>query len=164
MRTAHLLIVGDSILAEAAPECPFVETDDRIIWYRQDDPTVEDGCVMRDRNPYTDLIEVPDDFTVQDYYYPDDVITKKPVITPPPEVPEEVTMRQARLALLAAGRLGDVDTAIASLPSPQKEEAQIEWDYSNAVQRNRPFVLQLGQALGLSSSDLDKLFITASTL
>lgn len=160
MKTVHVLIVGENILAEG----PFTETDDRIIWYKQDDPTVEDGSVMRDQNPYTILLDVPDDFTVMDYYYPNDVVTRKPIFTPQPEVPQAVTMRQARLALLAAGRLGDVDTAIASLPSPQKEEAQIEWDYSNSVERDRPFVLQLGQALGLSSADLDQLFIKAATL
>ena len=43
-------------------------------------------------------------------------------------VPHEVSMRQARLALLARGVLGQVDAAIESLPRPDREAARIEWD------------------------------------
>lgn len=79
-------------------------------------------------------------------------------------VPEFVTMRQARLALLAAGKLSQVDAAINSLPEPQKSEAKIEWEYSGEVVRNKPFVKSLGDALGLSDADLDALFIEAVKL
>lgn len=80
------------------------------------------------------------------------------------DVPEVVTMRQARLALLQVGLLAAVATAIAALPSPQKEAATIEWEYSQTVERHRPFVLTLGAALGLTSSQLDDLFALAATL
>lgn len=79
-------------------------------------------------------------------------------------VPERVTMRQARLALLGAGLLSSVNAAIDSLPEPAKSAALIEWEYSSEVWRNRPFVQQLGGALGLSSAQLDALFIQAATL
>ena len=79
-------------------------------------------------------------------------------------IPQEVTMRQARLALLENGLLANVQPAINSLPEPDKTKAQIEWDYSNALQRSNPFVAVLGSALGLSSQDLDDLFIQASAL
>ena len=79
-------------------------------------------------------------------------------------VPEVVTMRQARLALLGAGLLAQVDAAIASMPEPQKKAASIEWEYSNALQRNNPFVSQLGAALGLDESGIDALFVEASKL
>lgn len=79
-------------------------------------------------------------------------------------IPAQVTMRQARLALLGAGLLASVDAAINALPSPAKEAARIEWDYSSAVERNRGLVLQLGGALGLSSAQLDALFIAAEKL
>lgn len=82
----------------------------------------------------------------------------------PPIVPQEITMRQARLALLDIGLLANVQTAINTLPEPDKTKAQIEWEYSNALQRNNPFVTTLGTALGLSSDDIDNLFITASGL
>ena len=85
---------------------------------------------------------------------------------PPPVIiiPQEVTMRQARLALLDNNLLHLVQPAIDSLPEPNKTKAQIEWDYSNALQRDNQFVAILGGALGLSSQDLDNLFILASTL
>lgn len=78
--------------------------------------------------------------------------------------PKVVTMRQARLALLGAGLLQQVDQAISALPEPQQSAARIEWDYSSEVHRDRAFVQQLGQALGLSDEQLDALFIQAAAL
>jgi len=80
------------------------------------------------------------------------------------KVPASVTMRQGRLALLAAGKLAQVNAAIASLPEPQKSAALIEWDFSNELQRGNPFVATLGAALGLSDAQVDQLFITAAAL
>lgn len=82
----------------------------------------------------------------------------------PPAVPAMVTMRQARLALLGAGLLASVDTAINAMPEPQRSAARIEWDYSSAVQRHNGFVQSLGPALGLSESQIDDLFRVAATL
>lgn len=82
----------------------------------------------------------------------------------PPQVPGAVTMRQARLALLGAGMLEQIDTAINALPSPQKEAAKIEWEYSQEVQRHNGFVSVLAPALGLTSAQLDALFLQASQL
>jgi len=79
-------------------------------------------------------------------------------------VPHEVSMRQARLALLARSVLGEVDAAIDSLPSPNREAARIEWDYSSVVARSSPLVVMMGAALGLDDSALDDLFITAARL
>lgn len=75
-----------------------------------------------------------------------------------------VTMRQARLALLGAGKLAAVDAALASLPSPMKEAAQIEWEYAADVRRVAPLIAQLGPALGLSEAALDALFEAAAVL
>ena len=90
--------------------------------------------------------------------------TPEPAPAVMPGVPQIVTMRQARLALLGAGLLPVVDAAIAALPSPQKEAALIEWDYSSEVHRNRAFVLTLAAALNLSTEQLDSLFTQAAAL
>ena len=73
-------------------------------------------------------------------------------------------MRQARLALLAAGKLAAVNAAINALPDPPKTAALIEWEYSNAVRRDSQFVALLGPALGLDAAGLDALFVSASKL
>ena len=94
-----------------------------------------------------------------------------PYVTPPPvadiplrNVPDSVTMRQARLALFGAGMLDDIDAAIDSLPSPQKEAARIEWEYATEVQRSSDLVPMMGAALGLDDAALDALFIEAAAL
>ena len=79
-------------------------------------------------------------------------------------VPAEVTMRQARLALHAAGKLTAVNAAIAALPDPPKTAALIEWEYSSTVRRDSQFVAMLGPVLGLDATALDALFIGASKL
>lgn len=93
---------------------------------------------------------------------PDEIAALPPA--GPPPVPQIVTMRQARLALLVAGKLSQVDTVIESLPEPHKSAARIEWDYSSEVQRDRPFVKQIGAALGYTDEQLDQLFVEASKL
>jgi hypothetical protein len=85
-------------------------------------------------------------------------------LSAPAAVPKVVTMRQARLALLGAGLLGTINSAIAALPSPMKEAAQIEWEYSQEVQRHNGFVSQLAPILGLSEAQLDGLFVAAAQL
>lgn len=90
--------------------------------------------------------------------------TPEPADPVVPAVPQIVTMRQARLALLGAGLLAKVDAAIDALPEPQKSAARIEWDYSSEVHRSRAFVQQLGHALGLTDEQLDDLFTQAATL
>lgn len=79
-------------------------------------------------------------------------------------VPASVTMRQARLALLGAGKLAAVTAAIASLPEPAKTAATITWEYSGEVMRHNGLVSQLGPALGLSEAQIDALFVAAAAL
>lgn len=79
-------------------------------------------------------------------------------------VPLKVTMRQARKALVLAGKLDTVNAVIDSLPSPQRELAKIEWEYSQEVQRTWPLVAQLTGALGMTERQMDELFIHGATL
>lgn len=79
-------------------------------------------------------------------------------------VPQEVTMRQARLALLGAGLLATVESKINEMTEPAKSAARIEWDHSQTVQRNKGLVVQLGTAMGLTSQQIDNLFIAAVAL
>jgi hypothetical protein len=109
------------------------------------------------------FIPAPDEVT-HGWTYADGVFSA-PVPTPEPVViPSPVSMRQARLALLQAGKLADVGAAIAALPSPAKEAAQIEWEYAIEVKRDSQLVIQLAPALGLDDAALDALFTQAATL
>ncbi|MCS6809748.1 MAG: hypothetical protein NZ694_00555 [Tepidimonas sp.] len=79
--------------------------------------------------------------------------------------PQSVTMRQARLALLAAGLMDDVEATIDAIPDEtQRRAAQIEWEYAQEVQRSSPWVQQLAAGLGLTDEQLDQLFEQASQL
>jgi len=75
--------------------------------------------------------------------------------------PKTVTMRQARLALLQAGLLATVDTAIAN---GSDEAMKIEWDYATSIERNWSSLIALTTAMGMTSEQLDDLFLSASTL
>lgn len=88
----------------------------------------------------------------------------EPVPVEPVKVPASVTMRQARLALLAAGKLDDVEAAINALPEPPKTPALIEWNYSNEVLRHNGFVSQIAPLIGMTTADLDAIFIEAAKL
>lgn len=68
-----------------------------------------------------------------------------------------VTMKQCRLALLAAGILPQVTAAISSMPMA----AQISWEFSQTVLKTDPLVQQLAVAFGLN---LDTLFAAAAAL
>lgn len=83
-----------------------------------------------------------------------------PFVAPPPTVPQVVTIRQARLALLAADLLDDIDAAVAA----SGRAAQIEWEYATEVRRDHPLIAAMQAAKGLSDADVDQLFLTASEM
>lgn len=77
-------------------------------------------------------------------------------------VPQKVTRRQGRQALLLAGKLDQVPLAIDAIEDEtERRLAQIEWEDAQDFERHRPLVVEMGAALDL---DLDALFIQAATL
>lgn len=84
--------------------------------------------------------------------------------TPAVIVPAAVTMRQARLALLQAGKLSAVNAAIADMQGVQGDAARIEWEFSSEVRRNQALVVQLVPVLAMTPAQIDQLFITAAGL
>jgi preprotein translocase subunit SecE len=86
-----------------------------------------------------------------------------PTITPP-QVPDAVSMRQARLALLGAGLLAQIDAAIAAMPDVAGEAARIEWEYATEVRRDSALVSGMAAALSLTDAQLDQLFVAAGGL
>lgn len=91
--------------------------------------------------------------------------TFSPPPSPSPVVPQFVSMRQARLALLQANLLDQVETTLSTISDPvEKQSALIEWEYATTVERKSPWVQTLSTALGLTEEQVDQLFIQASTL
>lgn len=84
---------------------------------------------------------------------------------PEPEpVPEAITNRQARLALLSAGLLTAAENALDGLPSPDKEAAIVEWEYATEVRRGHPLIESIAIALGLTEQEVDDLFRAGAAL
>lgn len=81
-----------------------------------------------------------------------------------PAVPQVVTMRQARLALNAAGLLAVVNASIAAMPGTAGDASRIEWEFSGTVERHKPLVISLTGVLGLTDKQIDDLFIAAAAL
>ena len=86
-------------------------------------------------------------------------------------VPESVTTRQAKQALVLSGfSLSSINATILAIPADAdgstrtRDMAEIEWEYSTAYNRNRPVLLQIAKLLKLSDDQLDDLFILAETL
>lgn len=71
-----------------------------------------------------------------------------------------VTPRQAKLALLGAGLLDQVEAAVAA----SDKATQISWEYAIEFRRSEPLINDLGKQLGLTDEQIDQLFITASQL
>jgi hypothetical protein len=71
-----------------------------------------------------------------------------------------VTQKQARLALLGAGLLTQVDAAVTAAGGA----AQITWEYADVIKRTDSLIVNIGTSLGLTSAQIDALFATASTL
>jgi hypothetical protein len=81
------------------------------------------------------------------------------------KIPRRVTMRQARLALLGAGLLEQIDAAINAIEdATQKAAAKIEWEYAQEVDRDHQWVQGLSTALNLTEQQLDALFTQAASL
>jgi hypothetical protein len=80
-------------------------------------------------------------------------------------VPQQVTRRQARQALLLNGLLDQVPEKIATISdATERGLAQIEWEDSQVFERNRPLLISIGTAIGLDSDGLDALFVQAAGL
>lgn len=86
--------------------------------------------------------------------------TPEPYVAPPPAPVTCITSRQARLALNAAGLLPTVNAAVAA----SSEQVKIEWEYAQELERDWPTLLALSVELGLTTEQVDELFLQASLL
>lgn len=82
----------------------------------------------------------------------------------PVRVPREIPNWRAKVILAGMGLLPTVEAAIASLPEPDRTVATLAWGGDAKLARRGKTVLGLSAALGLSSDQIDELFIAAEAL
>ena len=82
-----------------------------------------------------------------------------PFVRPPPPVPEVVTAAQAKIALLDAGLLDNVETRVRA-----DRKTLIWFDNATTWQRNSPRVTSLATAMGLTEQQVDDLFRAAAAV
>jgi hypothetical protein len=90
--------------------------------------------------------------------------TPEPADPDPIVIPQIVSMRQAREALIRRGYFKTVDDHIKAMAAPEGDIARNEWDYSQTVERTRPLTLAMGDLLALDAAAMDELFQFAATL
>lgn len=86
-------------------------------------------------------------------------------VTPvvPDPVPESVTRRQAKVALLQAGLLDDVEAGIEAIADPTtKRIAKLDWSEAQEFRRDWPLLNQLAAGMGITDGQLDELFRAAA--
>ena len=82
-----------------------------------------------------------------------------------PSVPQSITMRQCRLQLISMGLDDEVESAIEAITdATQKKIVRTEWEYAATVDRHNGWIETLGTSLGMTSEQLDQMFIEASVL
>lgn len=123
---------------------PYVQRDanGKVIAVSSGEARLEDGTLLTDPEP------LPDG-------HPDLVMIS---------VPQSVSMRQAREALIRRGYFDTVNDHITAMAGIEGVIARNEWNTSQVVERNRPLTLAMGQLLGLDAAAMDELFVFAETL
>lgn len=138
-RTEHVVVKGDK-------------------WQLIDLPYGANLSTSKPFDVYTDRQEAIDAIKAHDPAFEPSEWTP----TPPPE---SVSMRQARLALLQAGHLDQVDDAIHAIADPmQRRAAEIEWDHAATVDRDSPLTQAIAAEVGMSEDEIDQLFWVAANL
>lgn len=83
-----------------------------------------------------------------------------PYVPPPAPVPQTVSRMQALVALRRAGLLSAVQTWVDS----QDAETQLIWTNAPDFSRNSTLLGNAATALGLTSDQVDALFVTAASI
>lgn len=84
-----------------------------------------------------------------------------PYVAPPVQVPQVVTRFQALAALDDAGLTTTIETYMANTATLRTRRA---WQEAQTFERNSATVLSLAALLGLTSNQLDALFIAAKDI
>ena len=81
-----------------------------------------------------------------------------------PAVPQTVGRAQARIALMQAGLLDQIEAALQALPEPPRLLAMEAWNSATSFNRNGTLINMLKSNVGLTDEQLDALFIAAAAI
>lgn len=87
--------------------------------------------------------------------------TPNPYAPPPPPVPQQVPMWAVRTVLQNDGLF---DQAQALIAASTDNALKNVWEYGNFADRNSNAIVTLSAALGLTSEQVDQMFIDANNL
>lgn len=122
-----------------------------LIWTQDLQDKMEKYIKADINNEYTDIIEAATDKDINEY--------RKSL------VPQEITPRQIRLALIQSGvSLWDIDIMIDNLEEPNKSVVKTLREYSLSYERNDEMLIEFAKQLWIDSEQLDWLFILGATL
>lgn len=77
----------------------------------------------------------------------------------PKVVPQSITPLQAKLQLLKLGLLDEVEALVTG-----DRTAQLYWEYASTIERYNEILLLMANSIGLTSEQVDDMFIEASKL
>jgi hypothetical protein len=107
---------------------------------------------------------IPADFENGDYktylFWCSENNTPEPADIGTSDVSQSVSPVQARRAIIQAGLKQQVDDYIAAA----SDEVKLWWEYATVIERNHPEIENARIALGMSSEDLDMLFVLAGSM
>ena len=75
------------------------------------------------------------------------------------QVPQSITPLQAKLQLLKLGLLDEVEALVTG-----DRAAQLYWEYASVVERDNAVLLLMANSIGLTSEQVDEMFMEASKL
>ena len=87
--------------------------------------------------------------------------TPNPYVPPPPAIPQQVPMWAVRTVLQSDGLF---DQAQALIEASTDNALKNVWEYGNFADRNSAAIATLATALGLTSEQVDQMFIDANNL
>jgi len=124
---------------------------------REDEQLLVGGTMVRTPN-VTLTVGTKDQYTYpQDGWYWFDTLDE--AMSKLVNKTDSITPRQARLKLLEVGLLDDLEAIIAT-----NRAWQIEWEYATEVKRNSPLMGAVATQAGLTSEQIDQIFLEASQL
>lgn len=83
---------------------------------------------------------------------------------PATAIPESITRRQGKIILSRYHLLDPVETHLANLEGQEGAEARIDYEDAQEWRRDWPLLVGLASQFGLSSAQIDQMFIEASQL